>query len=160
MECIRAAHLLEKKSVLLIEDDIALTSSIRRLTPSIISQLNSMPWDFIYFGHEHTGKIERANSCTREVKLMAVTTEIRTTHFLAINGRIFVRLLEHLDRVATGMEGDPDYGPMPIDGAYNIFRSKNSDVRGLIAAPKLGWQRPCVVILRPNHSTATHHFSS
>jgi glycosyl transferase family 25 len=31
---------------------------------------------------------------------------------------------------------------MPIDGAYNIFRRENSDIKTLISAPKLGWQRP------------------
>jgi GR25 family glycosyltransferase involved in LPS biosynthesis len=139
-ECIRTAHLLGKKSVLLIEDDIALTSSIRRLTPSIISQLESTPWDFFYLGHEHTGEIGYANSRTTEIKLVPVTTEIRTTHFFAINGRIFARLLEHLDRIAAGI--DQEFGRMPVDGAYNVFRRKYSDVRALIATPKLGWQRP------------------
>ena len=30
---------------------------------------------------------------------------------------------------------------MPIDGAFNIFRLKNDDVRTFIASPKIGWQR-------------------
>ena len=141
-ECIRNAHLLGKKSVLIMEDDIALTSAIPKLTPSIISQLESTPWDFAYFGHEFTGKIKRANSGTTEMKFVPFTNEIRTTHFYAINSRIFARLLEHLDRVAVGREGDQEFGPMPIDGAFNIFRRHNSDVRTLIANPKLGWQRP------------------
>lgn len=57
-----------------------------------------------------------------------------------INGRILPRLAAHLERVASGEEGDQEYGPMPIDGAYNIFRRNNSDVLTLIAVPKLGWQ--------------------
>ena len=141
-ECIRNAHLLGKKSVLIMEDDIALTSAIPKLTPSIISQLESTPWDFAYFGHEFTGKIKRANSGTTEMKFVPFTNEITTTHFYAINSRIFARLLEHLDRVAVGREGDQEFGPMPIDGAFNIFRRHNSDVRTLIANQKLGWQRP------------------
>ena len=143
-ECIRSAYQLGKKSVLLIEDDIALSSSMNRLTPSIISQLECTPWDFFYLGYEHTGKTARADSRTTKITLLptTVTTEIGTTHFLAINSRIFVTLLKHLDRVANGVEGDQEFGPMPIDGAFNVFRRKHPDVQCLIANPKLGWQRP------------------
>lgn len=149
LECIRNAHRQKKGSVLLIEDDIALSSSIRQLTPSIISQLESTSWDFFYLGHEETGEIGRANSRTAEIKLVPINSEIRTTHFFAINSRIFERLLEHLDRVASGFEGDQEFGPMPIDGAFNVFRRRNPDVRGLIANPKLGWQRPSRSELTP-----------
>jgi len=130
------------KSVLLLEDDIALTSSLTRLIPSIVAQLNATTWDFVYFGHEYTGDINNANSRTTEVDFVTADGEIRTTHFYGVNGRILKRLVLHLDRVAAGIEGDQEFGPMPIDGALNIFRRKNSDVKTLIAIPKLGWQRP------------------
>ena len=38
---------------------------------------------------------------------------------------------------------------MPVDGAYNEFRLRNPDVNTLIAAPKLGWQRPSRSDLTP-----------
>jgi GR25 family glycosyltransferase involved in LPS biosynthesis len=140
LDCIRMAHLQGKKSLLMIEDDFALTSTIGALTPSIISQLEAKRWDFFYLGHEYTGPIPSANSQTTEVKLVPFGAEIRTTHCYAINGRIFSRLLEHLERVAAGVEGDQEFGPMPIDGAFNIFRRINSDVQTLIAQPKICWQ--------------------
>jgi glycosyl transferase, family 25 len=141
-ECISRAHQQGRKSILLMEDDIALSPAIHRLTPSIISQLEVTPWDFFYLGHGRTGDIGHANSHTAEITLAPMTAEIGGTHFYAINGRIFARLLAHLDRVRTGIEGDQEFGPMPLDGAYNVFRRKNSDTRTLIAMPKLGWQRP------------------
>lgn len=142
MECIRDAHRRGKKSILLIEDDIMLSPSIGRLTPSIISQLESTPWDFFYLGHERTGEIARASSLTTEVRLLPIKTDVLTAHLLAINGRVFSRLLEHLDRVASGTEGDQVFGPMPVDGAFNVFRRINPDIQSFIAEPKLGWQRP------------------
>jgi len=138
--CLRAAHREGKKSVLVMEDDIALASSIRALTSSIVSQLGSTPWDVVYLGHEDTGKIGRATSRTTQVNFVPVSTEVRGCHFYAINGRVLPRFVEHLERVASGVEGDQEYGPMPVDGALNIFRRNNPDVRGLIATPKLGWQ--------------------
>jgi glycosyl transferase family 25 len=139
--CLRKAYSEGKKSVLMIEDDVAFSPAIRRLTPSIIAQLESGPWDFFYLGHEFTGDIPRATSRTTDVKLAPITTEIRTTHCYAVNARIFERLLAHLDRVAKGREGDQEFGPMPIDGAFNIFRRYNPDVRGFITSPKISWQR-------------------
>ena len=149
LECIRTAQALRKTRILLMEDDIALAPSIHQLTPSIVSQLETKPWDFAYFGHEHTGEIRRANSGTTSVKLVPTSTGITTAHFFAINGRIIPRLLKHLDRVWSGTEGDQEFGPMPVDGAYNVFRRRNSDVQILIADPKLGWQRPSRSDLSP-----------
>jgi glycosyl transferase, family 25 len=140
LECIRTAHTQGKKNILMIEDDFALTSVIGKMTSSIISQLDTLRWDFCYFGHEYTGQIPLANPQTQDVKLVPFYDEIRTTHCYAINGRVFSRLLEHLERVASGTEGDQQFGPMPIDGAFNIFRRVNPDVSALIANPKISWQ--------------------
>ena len=142
LECLRMAHQLGRKSVLIMEDDIGLSPSIHRLTPSIISQLETISWDFVYFGHGHTGDIADANSRTMEIAFTPMNAEIGGAHFYAINGRILTRLLAYLDRVRTGPEGDREFGPMPLDGAYNVFRRRNPDVRTLLATPKLGWQRP------------------
>jgi hypothetical protein len=143
LECLRQAHRDNKASVLILEDDIALSSSLARLTPSIISRLESVRWDFLYLGHEATGSIPPTHRKMKEDELRfeAWTQEIRTTHFYAVRGRILPALIAHLDLVAAGREGDQELGPMPIDGAYNIFRRRNNDVRCFIAHPKLGWQR-------------------
>jgi hypothetical protein len=124
-----------------MEDDIALASSLQKLTPAIISQLDSKPWDILYLGYEDAGKIKRATSRTQEIRLIPFNKEIRGCHFYAVNGPVLGRLLDHLQRVASGKEGDQQFGPMPIDGALNIFRRINSDVVGLIVTPKLGWQK-------------------
>jgi GR25 family glycosyltransferase involved in LPS biosynthesis len=143
-ECLRLAQREGGRHVLLLEDDIALSSSLSRLAPSILSQLRSERWDLVYFGHERTGEIENANYRTVDVRLAPIKSEaeMRTTHFYGVNNRILSRLIAHLDRVAAGSEGDQEFGPMPIDGALNIFRRKNRDIKTLIANPKLGWQRP------------------
>src|SRR6185437_1181560 len=59
-DCIRRAWRDGKQSVLVMEDDIALSASIKALTPAIIAKLNSIPWDFLYLGHDDTGDIGRA----------------------------------------------------------------------------------------------------
>jgi hypothetical protein len=142
LECIRAAQRLGTRGVLIMEDDIALAPSIDRLTPSIVAQLESAPWGFCYLGHGHTGDIGHANARTTELKLVPTEIEIGGAHFYCIHSRIYTSLLAFLDRLQAGREGDSELGPMPIDGAYNVFRRRNPDVGTLLATPKLGWQRP------------------
>lgn len=142
LECLRRACAEAKPSVLMLEDDIALTSSWPRLTASIKSQLAALDWDFVHFGHEATGDISWANRNTSasEVRFEVWTGDILGAHFYAVNGRILPRLLAFLDKLPNGRIDDPETGPMVPDGAFNVFRRNNRDVRCLIARPKLGWQ--------------------
>jgi hypothetical protein len=140
--CLQDAVQRDSSHVMLLEDDISFASVLPRLTRSILQQLESIDWDFCYLGHENSGDIARADSRTDEIKLVPFTADILGAHFLLINGRVVPRLVAHLERVANGVEGDQVFGPMPVDGAYNVFRRINADVRTLVAVPKLGWQRP------------------
>ena len=140
-ECIRSAYKEGRNSVLVMEDDIALSPAFKESPKSLLKQLSSLSWDFLYLGHEDTGPIGRAISTEKQIEFVTYKGGVRGAHCYAVNGRIFSRLLAHLDRVANGIEGDQEFGPMPIDGAFNIFRRNNSDVKTLIAAPKLSWQR-------------------
>ena len=141
LQCLKRAIASGKRHALILEDDIAITSSLPSLSSSILAQLEINRWDFVYLGHELTGDIARAGSKTKSVNLIpSQQAEILTTHFYAINGRILNRLISYLEQISAF--GDDHSHAMPIDGAYNIFRRQNSDVRMLLADPKLGWQRP------------------
>jgi hypothetical protein len=141
-ECLKAGLRQRDRDVVLLEDDIAFANCLPALMPSLCSRLEEISWDFCYLGHEQTGNIERASSQTEHVNLVPYAGSIIGLHFCVVNRRILSRLIEHLDRIAVGREGDDDYGPMPIDGAFNTFRRLNSDVCTFVANPKLGWQRP------------------
>jgi glycosyl transferase family 25 len=142
LQCLRLAHERGVSSVLIIEDDIVLSAALPRLTSSIKTHLGTRQWDFVYFGHYGTGDIStaRRNLNENELRFDEWTGEITTTCFYGVNGRILPRLIAQLAKQASGRMGDQEAGPMPIDGAYNIFRRNNRDVRCLIAHPKLGWQ--------------------
>jgi GR25 family glycosyltransferase involved in LPS biosynthesis len=142
LDCFRLAQQQNLKNILILEDDIALSSSIRRLAPTIIEAIRQLDWDLLYFGHELTGDILRASRKTEVVSFERCDIEIRTTHCYAVNGRILPRLIAHFERLATGAPGDDDFGPMLPDGAINTFRRHNKDVTTYITNPKLGWQRP------------------
>jgi len=92
-------------------------------------------------GHYNTGDIGYADSKAASVDLITAPDHIRGTHFYCVSGSILPKLLHHLERTANGPAGDREFGPMSIDGAFNIFRRINPDVRAFIVTPKLGWQR-------------------
>jgi len=145
LECLQQAHKQGCRSVLILEDDLTFAPSLPRLTRSILSQLESTKWDLVYFSHENTGDDSIATWSTREqdIKLDDWTTRhILTGYFYGVHSRLFPRLIEHLNRIKNSAEGDPVMGPMTYDGALNVFRASNGDVKTLIARPKLGQQRP------------------
>src|SRR5260221_4365759 len=72
LECLRRALLENRRRVLILEDDVTFTSSLPRLATSIKSKLESSEWDFVYFGHEETGNIPRANSKTTNEEFQLV----------------------------------------------------------------------------------------
>jgi glycosyl transferase family 25 len=142
LQCLRQAKAAECQSVLIMEDDIALSSAIPRLTSKIVQELQSRPWDFVYFGHHATGPIPKARHDTTEAQLRfhEWTEDVVAAEFYAVSASILPRLIAHLENIARGPKGDRITGPMPVDGAYNIFRRSNADVRCLVSDPRLGWQ--------------------
>jgi hypothetical protein len=144
-ECLQRAHRQGCRSVLILEDDVTFAPSLSRLTRSILSQLESAAWDLVYFSHEETGDSSIANWGTSEQDIKFEdwgTRYILTGYFYGVHARILPRLIEHLNRIKYSAEGDPVMGPMTYDGALNVFRTINGDVKTLIARPKLGRQRP------------------
>lgn len=142
LKCLRLAHAKNCQSVLILEDDIAFSSALPRLTSALAEQLKSLDWDILFFGHFGTGDIPdaKATISPNEISFVHWAGEIQGMHFYAVHSRIFPQLFADLERHIHGIEGDQEYGPMPIDGAFNIFRRNNPGIRTLVARPKLGWQ--------------------
>ena len=140
LTCLKIADAENLDSVLILEDDLTLTSALPRVMPSIIAAAKSLPWDFLYFGHEESGNIPRASRTTKRITFERPTKEFIQAHFYAVRKRIIPRLIAHFERLANGQSGDDDFGPMLPDGAYNTFRRHNPDVQTFISNPKVGWQ--------------------
>lgn len=141
MDCLSEAQRLGSERVLILEDDIGLSSLMSKVTPQVLTTVNSKSWDFLYLGHDDTGEIPLLTSARNGLRFLPYTGAVRGAHFYAVQRRVLDRLVEHLNIAMNGVEGDQEFGPMPVDGAFNIFRWKNPDVQTLISAPKLGWQR-------------------
>ena len=127
LEVLRAAN--GKKNVLILEDDLNFSPHQRKI---------SLPenWGLFYGGARHALHPES------ELTVVSATQDLVCAHFVAFNGSVIPRVIEFLEQLLTREPGDPEGGPMHVDGAYNVFRARNPDVLTLIATPELGTQRP------------------
>ena len=131
-------------NILIVEDDLEISAKFRTDQAVIVEQLRQQEWDFVYLGHVE--KVEQKSP----LALVPFSKGVMTTHFYAVNGRIFDRLLRFLEELQHRPPGHPDGGPMHLDGAYSTFRVQNPDVVTLIASPNLGWQRSSPSDISPN----------
>jgi hypothetical protein len=122
------------QSVLIMEDDLAISPSFGKECARLMEQADEYEWGFLYFGH-----IEAVAGTSPQ--LVPFPGPLGTTHFYAVNARIFDRLITYLEQVQSREPGDPAGGPMHYDGALTMFRLANPDIVTLIAQPNLGWQR-------------------
>lgn len=123
-------------NVLLLEDDLALEAAARLPQPQLVEVLRAGNWDFAYPGH-----IEESGDPTALPTWTTTEKPLVCAHFLAFNGRALPALVGYLEDCLTRPVGDPDGGPMHVDGAYSMFRQRNPDLVTLLSMPSLGGQR-------------------
>jgi glycosyl transferase family 25 len=142
LDCLRQA----KGDVLILEDDITFASVLATL--NLQERIQSVDWDFLYLGHEQT-PFPRALKSTSDVRFEPWGHSILCTHFYAIRERMIPRVISHLEAILQRPPGDPEGGPMSVDGAYWVFRDRNREVKTFVANPQVGWQRPSRSDLTP-----------
>jgi glycosyl transferase family 25 len=134
------------QNVLIIEDDIALHPECMLKQPTLAGRLAQGDWDFAYPGHNENLRLEpgaAAHWQTTQAPLVCA-------HFYALHRRVLQALESYLTHCMQRPAGHPDGGPMHIDGAYSMFRSRQPDVVTLISAPSLGGQRSSRSDIYPN----------
>ncbi|OUR71112.1 hypothetical protein A9Q78_10535 [Methylophaga sp. 41_12_T18] len=121
--------------LLVMEDDLALEKCWSSKSRELVVELEETDWDILYFGHElNLEQFSGKNFCE-------FNSNIPLTHFFAVHSRVIPRLVNFLELVASREAGDPEGGPMHVDGAISTFRLQNPDVKTIVASPSLGAQR-------------------
>jgi glycosyl transferase, family 25 len=130
--------------LLIVEDDLKLESSIFQPLPMLAGQLVEGDWDFAYLGH-----VEALPGDPESPNWLITTAPVHCTHFYGLNRRVMSTLYEYLQSCLTRPAGSDDGGPMHVDGAYSMFRARET-VKTLIAVPSLGGQRSSRSDIYPN----------
>ena len=143
MNAIKQAKHDNLSNILIMEDDIAFISDINKIASEALQELDKTEWGFLYLGHGHI------SDHTPDKRLEEISEPLLLKHFYAVNGKIFDRFLQFLEKVLERPPGHPDGGPMYFDGALTTFRMQNRDINTYVIIPSIGYQRSSRTDLRP-----------
>ena len=124
------------ENVVIIEDDLILEPPSLRSQPQLLKTLREENWDIAYLGH-----IENYENPNALPAWKITDQPLVCAHFIAFNGKVIPAIVSFLEACLKRPEGHPDGGPMHVDGAYNVFRKLNPEIKTLICMPSLGGQR-------------------
>lgn len=125
-------------SVLIVEDDLNFCERFVEKFEAVAGFLASEPWGMLYGSYFLSEPLAHSSlPCVQARPQML----IGTTAFLAVSGQHIPALVAYLEAMLARPPGDPQGGPMHIDGAYCWFRQSHPDVITWLANPALGFQR-------------------
>jgi hypothetical protein len=136
LEILRQSRAAGLSRVVHVEDDLQLPRRFVAYQEPMVAALSEQPWDIAYFGH-----VMKLDAGRPYWVPHPAAERVELTHFFAVNGSVFDRLIAFLEASMTRPVGHPEGGPASPDGAISMFRHFNPDVVTLVANPSLGWQR-------------------
>jgi hypothetical protein len=126
------------RRILICEDDLAFVENFDVCWEQALSELSRHEWSLFYGGYRMHWKIDHsAPMLVRPIESAAI---IETAHFLAFQGESIGAAAQYLAAMLERPGGDPNGGPMHVDGAYNWFRRNNPQYVTMLAVPELGYQ--------------------
>lgn len=166
LEVLRIAQREGLKNVLMMEDDLAISSRFLKLEEELVNELINVNWDMVFLGYFPYHGLnfsdyydESKGEFVSDYKLLKKTHyPTQGAHFYAVKNTAYERLIgffeNFIDQRSKSFfyEQYGDYkdldGAYP-DTAYCIFRFKNPDLEVLITKYSLGWQRSSKSDLTP-----------
>jgi glycosyl transferase, family 25 len=123
------------KPILILEDDLNFARDFAERAGRILQFLSENPWGVFYGGHDTHGEP------VEHLQPFPADKGILLAHMVAFHKDIVPRVVDYLEAMLRRPAGDPEGGPMHVDGAYSWFRKANPDVITRLAVPQLGCQR-------------------
>lgn len=136
---LRTAQRLGLQRVAIFEDDLDFAADFNARITSTIEQLESTNWS-IFYGRYHMPQASRGLVRGGLIESRPLQL-IGTTHCMVFQGEAISAAVRYLEKILGRPAGDPDGGPMHVDGAYNWFRRANPQFKTVLAIPELGFQR-------------------
>jgi len=136
---LKIAQSEKSRNVLILQDDITFSPYFKDNEAELLKKLNQTEWDIVQFGYmpEQHCQPQDSKFCSFQV----FNESLIGAHFFAVNGKSIDQFLEFLETLIQRPLGDPLGGPMPIDGAINVYNWQNPDITRLISVPVFGSQR-------------------
>lgn len=136
---LRDACQRQLERILIFEDDLNFVSDFRRKMSEVTAMLQREDWSLFYGGFAMDSPPEPVEG--QSVFKVNSSESITNAHFIAFRGPVILEMANFLDVVLSRPPGDPDGGPMHVDGAYAWYRNLHPEKITLLATPQLGYQR-------------------
>jgi glycosyl transferase family 25 len=125
------------RKVLIMEDDLEFRPDFLQYESVLIDELSTQNWDIAHFGY-----CSSENPLTFDLPILnSFAGEIRGAQFYAVGGQALDELITFLETLLARPDGHPEGGPMPVDGAFNVYKWQYPHRVRLIAVPSFGGQR-------------------
>ena len=134
LEALQVARDAGVASLLILEDDVAMSRSESARLPGVMAALKQEPWDIFYGGSP-------AKEIAAPLSPVAANEALLLAHFIAFSKRAIDLLVPYLEAMLDRAPGDPQGGPMHVDGAYSWFRAAHPDMRVFAATPHIAHQQ-------------------
>ena len=141
LEILKRSREESLKNVLIFQDDIKFVPGFKDYEQDLVEQLKQKKWDIVQFGYFLSHRISPQANKHAPVSLTDCSENLIGAHCFAVNGDSFDAFITFLEDLLKRPRDHPMGGPMPIDGAFNVFRQRNKNIVRLIAVPSMAGQR-------------------
>lgn len=124
-------------AVAVLEDDLDFAAGADARIAAAGRALGETDWKIFYGGYETPAPPAASGPIGRAGPDMS----LRTTHFICFRGEAIALARDYLTAMLARPAGDPQGGPMHVDGAYQWLRGAYPELACFIATPPLGAQR-------------------
>ena len=135
---LKAALAAGHASILVLEDDLNFVDDFAAAFATQAPALRESAWDIAYLG---LLKLSPPLGAARGLVEVPPGAAVLGLHMVAIRSTAMPELVAMLEAMLERPAGDPDGGPMHVDGAYNRYRAAHPGRRALACQPPLGYQR-------------------
>ena len=135
---LKAALSAGHSSILVLEDDLDFVDDFHAAFAARAPALRESPWDIAYLG---LLKVTPPLAPAQGIVEVPPGSAVLGLHMVAIKSAVMPELIAYLEAMLGRPAGDPNGGPMHVDGAYSWYRAVHPARRTVACQPPLGYQR-------------------
>lgn len=136
-------------TALVLEDDCNFRYKDKNLLSTASKAVAGSGWDIFYGGalnHRPSGKLVDG------VEIMVPDIGLMGSHCIGVKGVVAGEIAEYFEKMLARPAGDPNGGPMHVDGAYSWYRKERPNRTTLMPMLEIAYQR--------SSATDVHHVAN
>ena len=128
------------KSILILEDDCNFIPGTLDFIRDAAKDFDGGKWALFYGGALNRSEL-KTDSFSGNIDCILPEYGVMGSHCVGIAGSEIAPLAEYFTAMLGRPEGDPNGGPMHVDGAYSWYRRGHPHAATFLAKPEIAYQR-------------------